>query len=156
MMILISTGDVAVLSPFNTKHTYRYVCVWQVIREQPSHDVLVTTLIYRADDFGRVKMEHYVQTRLADGKITLDYSEHYETHPERVTHRNVIDAHPEVAAAEAQPPQVVETSSVKEETDEPSEHSDGQTDADEEEALSEEEKKGLCLLSGGNLAYCWY
>jgi len=126
-----------------------------VIKEQPSHDVLVTTVIYRADKFGRVKMEQYTQTRLADGQITLDYSEHYETHPERVTHRDVLDAHPEVSAAESQPPQVVVTSSAGEQ--EQSKHSDSQTDADKEEGtdglsdadgkeeLTEEEKKGLCL-----------
>lgn len=118
-------------------------------------------MIYRADEFGRVKMEQYTQTRLADGQITLDYSEHYETHPERVTHREVLDAHPEVSAAESQPPQVVVTSSIDErESDDQSEdHSDSQTDddenedadglsdADKKEELTEEEKKGFLEIS---------
>lgn len=107
----------------------------------------MTTVIYRADKFGRVKMEQYTQTRLADGQITLDYSEHYETHPERVTHRNVLDADLEVSAAETQPPRVIVTSGVEDETDGQLEDSDGQMDGDENEVLTEEEKKGLYLFA---------
>ena len=113
----------------------------------------MTTVIYRADKFGRVKMEQYTQTRLADGQITLDYREYYETHRERVTHRDVLDAHPEVSASESQPAQVVVTSSVdKHETDEDSESRtdddekediDELSDADKKEELTEEEKKGF-------------
>lgn len=118
-----------------------------MIKEKPSHDVLTTTVIYHADEFGQVKMEQYVQTRLPDGQITLDYSERYETHTERVTHRNVLDAHPEVSAAETQPPEVIEISSVEDEADDESEDSDSQSDATgEEELLTEEEKKGLYVL----------
>lgn len=106
----------------------------------------MTTVIYRADEFGRVKMEQYTQTRLPDGQISLDYSERYETHPERVTHRDVLDAHPEVAAAESQPPTVVVKHNVDDDTDEQSEDHSNQEDAGNEDDLTEEEKKGLYLL----------
>jgi len=98
----------------------------QVIKEQPSRDVLVTTVVYRADDFGRVKIEKYVQTRLPDRQITLDYSEDYETHSE-------------LAAPVSHDP----SSNIEDETEEDTEHSDSQPDAEEEEVLTEEEKKGL-------------
>jgi len=106
----------------------------------------VTTVIYRTDEFGRVKMEQYIQTRLPDGQITLDYSERYETHPERVTHRDVLDAAPEVSAATTAAPPTAATSHDEDETDEKSENDDSQAATEKEEVLSEEEKKGLHVL----------
>ena len=104
----------------------------------------MTTVIYHADEFGHLKREQYVQIRLPDGQISLDYSEHYDSHPERVTHRDVVDSVPPVSTP---PPQIVVTSSVEGETDdEQSEDSDSQTEA-EEKVLTEEEKKGLQLVA---------
>ena len=107
----------------------------------------MTKVIYRADEFGRVKTEQYTQTRLSDGQITLDYSEHYETRPQRVTHRVVRDADAEVPAAESEPPLVMVTSSDEDETEEQSEDSDSKTNSKEEEVLTEEEKKGSVCCS---------
>jgi len=113
----------------------------------------VTKVIYRADEFGRVKIEQYAQTRLPDGHITLDYSEHYETPTERASRLDVADAHPELSAAESQRLHVTVTSSDEDEDededemDEHSEDGDSETNAKEEETLTEEEKKGsLCCL----------
>ena len=96
-------------------------------------------------------MERYVQTRLPDGQISLEYSEEYEQRSEQETHGDVLDDVPEVSAAEMQLPHTIVTSSVdnvedrKTETDDQSDASDSQTDIDEEEkeVLTEDEKKGL-------------
>lgn len=111
----------------------------------------MTKVIYRADEFGRVKTEQYTQTRLPDGQISLDYSEHYDTHRRRrVTHRDILDTQSEVPAAEPPPPHVTVTvtSTDEDETDEQSEDGESQTDAKEEEVLTEEEKKGtICCCT---------
>ena len=54
MMILISTGDVAVLSPFNTKHTYRCRLVDQstINSTWQTYDRLLVD--YDADDYDNV------------------------------------------------------------------------------------------------------
>jgi len=103
-------------------------------------------VVYHADEFSRVKLEQYTQTRLPDGQITLDYSERYEKRQERVTLRNVFDPPREVSATTTPAPQIVATSSDEDETDEQSEDDDPRPGTEKEEVLSEEEKKGLHML----------
>ena len=109
------------------------VCAWQVIKERPTSDVLVTTVIYRADEFGRVKTEQYTQTRLSGGEITLDYSEHYD---DTRRHRN---AEP---AADSR-----DDVDDDDDDDVASENNDIQTDAEEKEVLTEEKKRGFVWCS---------
>ena len=104
----------------------------------------MTKVIYHADEFGRVKTEQYTQTRLADGQITLDYSEHYETQP---THRGVRDGRREVSAAESRHPDIRVMSDEEDD-------GDSRTIANqEEEVLTEEEKKGSVVTC--RLANCF-
>ena len=103
-----------------------------MIKERPTSDVLVTTVIYRADEFGRVKTEQYTQTRLSGGEITLDYSEHYD---DTRRHRN------------AEPAADSRDDVDDDDDDVASENNDIQTDAEEKEVLTEEEKRGSVWCS---------
>ena len=112
----------------------------QITKEQLSDNILVTTVVYRADEFGGIKMEIYKQERLPDGQFTLDYSEHYD----------VIEPYPTMESQHLQPV-VASDSNVDAESDKQSENGSSEVDTnddddndDEEEELSEEEKKG-CL-----------
>lgn len=62
----------------------------KILRHRPARDVLDTMVIYKPDNFGRVKMEQYIQTKL-NGRVVMDYHEHYETHPERLMRKYVLE-----------------------------------------------------------------
>ena len=116
----------------------------------------MTKVIYHTDEFGRVKTEQYTQTRLPDGQITLDYSEHYEKHPQRVPHHELSASESESLHVDVKPPHitVTVTSTTEDETYEQSEDNDSQTEA-KEEVLTEEEKKGsICYCQ--KPSFWWY
>lgn len=137
--------------------------VAKILRHRPVKDVLETTVIYKPDQYGRVKMEQYIQTKV-NGRIVLDYQEHYETHPERVTHKDVLDAHEEVTMGEdSEDPEIIDfgnhpdgrplelhistRSRLKGETEEEEEEKEGEDKVESEDELqnkpmTEEEKKG--------------
>jgi len=102
-------------------------------------------VIYLPDKFGGVKVEMYTQTRLADGDITLDYSEHYlsATRPPPSNDEDEIDEDETDEEGEND-----EGENEEGETEEqPEDAGNSQTDASEkEEVLTEEEKKGFCFL----------
>lgn len=79
----------------------------KILRHRPAKDVLETTIIYKPDQYGRVKMEQYIQTKL-NGRIILDYQEHYETHPERVTHKDILDAYVKMTEEDTEDPEIID------------------------------------------------
>ncbi len=62
----------------------------RVLRKKPSDNERETSIIYKPDQFGQMKMEVYKQTRLENGQVETEYEEHYETIHELVEHRDEV------------------------------------------------------------------
>ena len=65
--------------------------VEKIIRRKVTDKERFTFIIYKADDFGQVKLEAYRQTLSDSGEVVLEFEEHQENIPELVTHQEVLD-----------------------------------------------------------------
>lgn len=63
----------------------------RILKQQINKVTLQTSIVYKPDKFGRIRMEKFTQTLLEDGDIALDYDEHHEMHPELVTHADQLE-----------------------------------------------------------------
>ena len=116
-----------------------------------------TNVIYRPDVYGYIKMETYIQKVDSDGEISVNQEEHIEKAPERVTHKEQLDAYAKKVAEDrklrkelgisfkVKSHAVDDDSNSKdvlfEET--PEEIAEAERLKAEEEALTDEEKQGM-------------
>jgi hypothetical protein len=113
---------------------------------------MLTKVIYKVDDFGRVKVEQYSQQRI-NGKIILDYSEAFETVSQQA-HHHEAKVYVEIPEKEEQEPDsndipIAEGTIV--EIAESTESND-LNDGSEKELLTEDEKKGNDAWSFGMIS----
>ena len=116
----------------------------RIVRNRIGLNIMETTIFYKSDEFGQVRMEKYTQTK-SGNRILLDYKEFIETHHERVTHKHVLDADPEVVQAESSPMQVIDRSMPFSDTvldDEAVQDNEN----NDKISMTEDEKRGVFLF----------
>lgn len=136
--------------------------LFQVIKEQPDDDTVITKVVFKPDEFGRVKTEHYTQ-RSISGQIILDYSEDFETISDHQVYKQEYEDNAEEQQQEKQLPDLNGSPIGVGTIVEIAESSDTSEveDSSEEELLTEDEKKGKSihvewLLLYLSLAWTWH
>lgn len=63
----------------------------RIIRTRVGHNARHVQILYKPDEFGRVRMETYIQTVDENGRHETEYREDFQMHPELVTHKDVLE-----------------------------------------------------------------